>query len=174
MGPRGHPMSFLPARQGGPIPWFDTRQAILGTFTRATLEATVGRPSLTTGVFMADQALLAAQVAAESAGHWPPVVALPPEVWTDGSCTHPRDPLLRRAAWAVVGSPPGYLTLGSAMVIGRQTIGRAELSALVWVSMCGGAAAIIDAQYLIGCMARCAGGSRRMPYWTANMVTCGD
>jgi hypothetical protein len=44
------------------------------------------------------------------------------------------------------------------MVIGEQTIGRAELSALIWVSMCGGAAAIIDAQYLIGCMARCAGG----------------
>jgi hypothetical protein len=57
----------------------------------------------------------------------------------------------------VVGGP-GYLTLGAAMVIGRQTIGRAELSALVWVSMCGGASAIIDAQYLIGCMARCAGG----------------
>ena len=70
----------------------------------------------------------------------------------------PATPLLRRAAWAVVGSPPGYLTLRSAMVIGRPTIGRAELSALVWVSMCGGAAAIIDAQYLIGCMARCAGG----------------
>jgi hypothetical protein len=44
------------------------------------------------------------------------------------------------------------------MVIGRQTIGRAEISALVWVSMCGGAAAIIDAQYLIGCFARCADG----------------
>ena len=44
------------------------------------------------------------------------------------------------------------------MVIGRQTIGRAELSALIWVSMCGGTEAIIDAQYLIGCMARCSGG----------------
>ena len=44
------------------------------------------------------------------------------------------------------------------MVIGRQTIGRVELSALIWVSMCGGASAIIDAQYLVGRMARCAGG----------------
>ena len=138
--------------------WYKIRYATMGTYTRSALEAIVGRPSLTTGVFMTDQALVAAQVAAEMAGHWPQVVALPPEVWTDGSCTFPRDPLLRRAAWAVVGGPPGYLTLGSAMVIGRQTIGRAELSALVWVSVCGGAAAIIGAQYLIGCFARCDGG----------------
>ena len=128
--------------------WYKTRVATLGAYTRAALEAIVGRPSLTTGVF----------IAAELAVGWPPIVVLPPEVWTDGSCTHPCDPLLRRAAWAVVGGPPGYLTMGSAMVIGRQTIGRAELSALIWVSMCGGASAIIDAQYLIGCMARCAGG----------------
>ena len=138
--------------------WYKIRIATLGTYTRAALEAIVGRPSLFTGVFIPDHALVAAQATAESAGHWPQTVALPPEVWTDGSCTYPRDPLLRRAAWAVVGGPLGYLTLGSAMVFGRQTIGRAELSALIWVSMCGGAAAIIDAQYLIGCMARCAGG----------------
>jgi hypothetical protein len=137
--------------------WYQTRMATLGPHTRTMLEAIVGRPSLTSGVFPTDHALVAAQCAAEGAGHWPLPVVLPLEVWTDGSCTYPRDPLLRRAAWAVVGGPPCYPTLGSAMVIGRQTIGRAELSALIWVSMCGGATAIIDAQYLIGCMARCAG-----------------
>jgi hypothetical protein len=138
--------------------WHAIRASSLGAHSRSSLEATLGRPSLTTGVFPPDQSLVDAQALAESVGSWPPPIPLPGEVWTDGSCTHPQDPLLRRAAWAVVGGPPGYPTLGASMVIGRQTIGRAELSALVWVSMCGGASAIIDAQYLIGCMARCAGG----------------
>ena len=137
--------------------WYNTRQAVLGSCTRASLEATVGRPSLTTGVFLADPALLAAQAAAESAGHCPPVVALPPEVWTDGSCTHPRDSMLRRAAWAVVGSPPWA-------PYPRFRYGHWEANH--WPSRTLGtclgfdvrAAAIIDAQYLIGCMARCAAG----------------
>jgi hypothetical protein len=138
--------------------WHQLRASSLGANSRSSLEAILGRPSLITGVFLPNQALVDAQTLAEAVGSWPTPTPLPPEVWTDGSCTYPRDPILRRAAWAVVGSPPGYPTLGAAMVIGRQTIGRAELSALVWVSMCGGASAIIDAQYLIGCMARCAGG----------------
>jgi hypothetical protein len=138
--------------------WHTLRAASLGAHSRSQLEATLGRPSLTTGIFLSDQSLVDAQAIAESVGSWPTPIPLPIEVWTDGSCTYPRDPLLRRAAWAVVGGPPGYPTLGASMVIGRQTIGRAELSALVWVSMCGGSSAIIDAQYLIGCMARCAGG----------------
>ena len=64
----------------------------MGSYTRAALEAIVGRPSLTAGVFPTDQALIAAQAAAETAGHWPQVVVLPPEVWTDGSCTTPPTP----------------------------------------------------------------------------------
>jgi hypothetical protein len=96
-----------------------------------------------------DPALVAAQRAAETAASWPPPILLLAEVWTDGSCIMPTDPLLRRAAWAVVGYPErGYPTLARAQVIGRQSIGRAELSAVVWVSMCmrGNATSIVDAQ----------------------------
>ena len=52
----------------------------------------------------------------------------------------------------------GFTTLGAAIVHGRQTIGRAELSAVIWVSRCPGkATAVIDAKYLTFCLVRCTG-----------------
>jgi hypothetical protein len=139
--------------------WYKIRSATLGTHTRRGLEEVLGTQAVLTGVIPSEPALRAVQAVAEQAGRWPAVIRLPEQVWTDGSCTHPRDSLIRRAAWAVVGTAgTGFVTLGASMVIGRQTIGRAELSALVWVSMCGGSNAIIYAQYLVGCFLRCANG----------------
>jgi hypothetical protein len=139
--------------------WYYKRTSTLGTYTRRALADIVGEQSLLTGIFPSDPALVAAQHAAEAAATWPQPRQLPDEVWTDGSCIMPTDPLLRRATWAVVGYPEqGYPTLACAQVIGRQTIGRAELSAVVWVSMCGSSTSIVDAQYLLRCIARCAEG----------------
>ena len=82
---------------------------------------------------------------------WPRPVHLSEQVWTDGSGTNPTDPWLRRASWAVVALQPdgSFRAVVVWPVRGRQTIGRAELSALVWVAMCRGATrAVADAQYL--------------------------
>ena len=60
-------------------------------------------------------------------------------VRSDGSCLHPADPMLSLAAWNVSGPGPlGICTLAQQRVSGKQTIGRAELSALVWLSTCTG------------------------------------
>ncbi len=58
----------------------------------------------------------------------------------------PTDPCLRRATWSVMGDAvQGYPALAVARVVGRQTIGRAELSAIVWVARCpGSTTAVID------------------------------
>ena len=92
--------------------WYHKRTASLGTYTRRALVEIVGEQPMLTGIFPSDPALLAAQRAAEAAAAWPQPIQLPAEVWTDGSCIMPTDPLLRRAAWAVVGYPErGYPTL---------------------------------------------------------------
>ena len=135
------------------------RQQGLSTYTQAKIEGILGSLAMTTGIIPSDPLLVAAQLAAEAQGFWPEPVVLPGRVWSDGSCINPIDPPLRRATWAVVGSAPAYPRLGVAPVSGRQTIGRAELSAMVWISRCPGATlCVIDAQYLVGCMTRCAEG----------------
>jgi hypothetical protein len=128
--------------------------------TRAVLQEMFGVPALTSGIAPIDRGLMAVQLAAESSGTWFEALPLPDRVWTDGSCLHPADSPLRRAAWAVVGlGPAGCHTLGAAIVHGRQTNGRAELSAVIWVSRCPGSAlAVIDAKYPAHCLAKCCGG----------------
>jgi hypothetical protein len=139
--------------------WAMIRQQGMRALSRAAVEATLGTFAMLTGIIPTDPVLRNAQVAAEASGFWPPPIKLPGRVWSDGSCLHPADPILRRATWSVVGSAPEYATLARAPVHGRQTIGRAELSAVIWVSRCPDATGcIIDAQYLIGCMVRCADG----------------
>jgi hypothetical protein len=133
--------------------WYYKRVSTLGTYTRRALADIVGEQSLLTGIFPSDPALVAAQLAAE----------LLPLGLLLVSCLM-RSGLMAVASclpttWAVVGYPEqGYPTLACAQVIGRQTIGRAELSAVVWVSMCGSSTSIVDAQYLLRCIARCAEG----------------
>lgn len=76
---------------------------------------------------------------AESAASWPASLQLPRRVWTDGSAIGMEDPVTARAGWAVIGLiEDEYVVLASGRVPGRQTSGRAELSALVWVSRCPG------------------------------------
>ncbi len=60
-------------------------------------------------------------------------------VYTDGSCFPPTDPMLSRAAWAVAGpGTNGTRALAEQRVSGMQTIGRAELAALAWLTHCQG------------------------------------
>ena len=63
---------------------------------------------------------------------------------------HPADPVLRRAGWAVVVyGETGFLTVGQGQCPGRQTVGRAELAALVWVSRCEGDCRLVtDSMYV--------------------------
>jgi hypothetical protein len=139
--------------------WEKLRHTSLGSHSKAALLRLFGPASLNSGIIPNDRALVNAQAAAEACGSWPAVVQLPERVWTDGSCLHPADSPLRRATWGVVGrKPDGFDTLGAAIVHGRQTIGRAELSAIIWVSRCPGEAhAVIDAKYLTFCLGRCIG-----------------
>jgi hypothetical protein len=139
--------------------WEKLRHITLGSHSKAELLRLFGAASLVSGIIPNDRALVDAQAAAEACGSWPAVVHLPGRVWTDGSCLHPADSPLRRATWGVVGrKPDGFDTLASAIVHGRQTIGRAELSAIIWVSRCpGDTIAVIDAKYLTFCLARCIG-----------------
>jgi hypothetical protein len=139
--------------------WEKLRHTSLGSQSKAVLLQLFGPDALTTGIIPSNRVLMDAQIAAEASGSWPAPVHLPGRVWTDGSCLFPADSPLRRATWAVVGRMGvGFHTLGSAIVHGRQTIGRAELSAVIWVSRCpGNATAVIDAKYLTFCLARCLG-----------------
>jgi hypothetical protein len=139
--------------------WEKLRRTSLGSHSKAVLLQMFGPDALTTGIIPSNRVLVDAQIAAEACGSWPDPVHLPGTVWSDGSCLHPADSPLRRAAWAVVGRVEmGFDTLGSAIVHGRQTIGRAELSAVIWISRCpGNATAVIDAKYLTFCFDRCLG-----------------
>ena len=49
--------------------------------------------------------------------------------FTDGSALSPRDPWLRRAAWAVCWRENGQWRQHSAGTSGRQTVARSELAA---------------------------------------------
>jgi hypothetical protein len=107
--------------------------------------------------------LLAARAIAETYIALPPPRHITGRAHCDGSCTNPTDPLISRAAWNVSGpGPHGILslfpayrldhthcTLAQQRVSGKQTIGRAELSALVWLSTCTGSFSVCtDCQYL--------------------------
>lgn len=100
----------------------------------AAVEAAALPPGLAaTGALWLDPRLAAACAQAEAAelpmagaGERPAV-----RCWTDGSAVHPRDPLLRRAAWAVAGA--AWATR-SGPCLGSQTVAQAELAAVVWAA----------------------------------------
>ena len=58
-------------------------------------------------------------------------IAVPTTVWVDGSGVDPKDPHLRRVAWAMAWDGPAGPCLHSGMVSGSQTVGRAECWATV-------------------------------------------
>ncbi len=69
----------------------------------------------------------------------PAPITISGRVYSDGSALFPDDALLSRAAWAVSGPGATALcTLAAQRVYSKQTVGRAELSALVWLSHCSG------------------------------------
>jgi hypothetical protein len=95
--------------------------------------------TMVTGLLPACPELLAARLAAEAPLALPPPQHITGKAHTDGSCLHPTDPLLSRAGWSVAGpGARGLCTLAQQRVSGKQTIGRAELSALVWLTHCTG------------------------------------
>jgi hypothetical protein len=128
--------------------WERRRSQQLQGHSREQLASRFGLAALLTGIIPSDPVLLRAAAAARQAGAWPPPRPLH-TVFTDGSCVHPTDPVLRRAAWAAVGPAPRFEVAASAPVFGAQTIGRAELSALIWAHRCGPAQIVVDAQYLV-------------------------
>ena len=127
--------------------WEGARTAALGApgasiALRARLEAGVAK----TGVLAAQPELVAMAEAARSEPMHFPLVAegewstLPPragpsgriarrKIWSDGSCVHPLDPLMARAAWGLhVDGVTGGL---AGPVNGAQTAQRAEVAAAV-------------------------------------------
>jgi hypothetical protein len=132
--------------------WDRHRSQLLQGHTREQLASQFGQPALLSGVIPSDPVLLRAAAAARQAGAWPPPRPLH-TVYTDGSCVHPTDSVLRRAAWAAVGPAPRFEVAASAPVFGDQTIGRAELSALIWAHRCNPAQIVVDAQYLVTSLA---------------------
>ena len=117
--------------------WDHVRRRCLGPVPPSLLLQWVSPLTSLSGLVPVDRLLVAAQPAAEQTSAWPPPAALGQRLWGDGSATDPGDPLLCRAAWAVVGhSLEGFQLVTAAGVPGRQTSGRAELCVLVWVSRC--------------------------------------
>jgi hypothetical protein len=118
--------------------WDKLRHTSLGSHSQTVFLQMFRPDALTPEIIPSDPVLMDAHIAAEASGSWPTVVTLPNRVWSVGSCLHPADSPLRRATWALVGLGPGGIrTLASAILHGRQTIGSAELSAVIWISHCG-------------------------------------
>jgi len=130
--------------------WEGRRRQELGEWSVERLRAVLGDDVLVTGIMPTDVALVRAQAAYEATAAWPAPLSLAGKAWTDGSCLHPLDVPLRRAAWAVVQRPQRqYIAVAAGAVPGRQSIGRAELCALVWLSRCQGEfTTVTDARYL--------------------------
>jgi hypothetical protein len=130
--------------------WQLSRLQHMRGWTEAGLAAHLPAPTMVSGILPVQPHLAVAQAAAELAIALPPPQALSGTVHCDGSCQHPQDPWLSRAAWAVAGPVEEQRRiLAVQRVSGTQTIGRAELSALVWLTHCSGTFAVVtDCLYL--------------------------
>ena len=112
--------------------WQLIRLKYMQGWTEAGLARHLPRPTLTSGVLPVPVGLAAAQATAELPIALPPPQTITGTVHPDGSCQHPTDPWLCRAGWAVAGPAAEHRRiLAVQRVSGTQTIGRAELSALV-------------------------------------------
>ena len=143
---------------------------------RATLEDGVAR----TGVLAAQPALVAM---AEAAGREDPglpveqlaVEAPRTKVWSDGSCVHPLDPILARAAWGLRvdgarGAPAADL---AGPVDGVQTAQRAEVTAALAAvrAVSQPIELVTDSRYVVRSLASIAAGTcpaewRHADIWT--------
>ena len=82
--------------------WTRVRLAALGGKCVQDLQQVLPFLALTHGLLPMCPQLEANQRYAELAGSLPPPTPVCGPVWTDGSGIHPRDPTLRRSAWAAV------------------------------------------------------------------------
>jgi hypothetical protein len=115
--------------------WASSRQGVVGFRVAAAAPAGLRE----TGLLARDTELFAARKVAE-ATLLAPLGLLPAAVaYTDGGAVDPADPLVRRAAWAVVWMEGARWCRRSGPCPGRQTVLRAELSAVAWAA--GSAAA---------------------------------
>lgn len=137
--------------------WHHIRQAELGELTLTEVLGRIPDVTALTGLVPKDPELVEWQRAAENAASWPDPIDLPDRCWSDGSAIEGADPLTSRAGWAVCARVDGTLrVVGAGRVPGRQTSGRAELCALVWVSRCGGSPTMVtDNRGVIQGAARC-------------------
>ena len=132
--------------------WAGLRLRVLPDVPISSVIQALPRISLTHGILPADLELERLRRAAEKAGSLPAPVPLAHAVWTDGSACHPKDPALRRAAWAACWwDADGVLRFQQAQAPGPQTVGRAELSAACWVYSCNPAvpALYVDNRYVV-------------------------
>lgn len=141
--------------------WDKVRTDAIGDKSWEDICRQVPRPTLLTGLMPRNPALEEIRRSAEAAARWPDTRTLEGRVWTDGSAIHNDDPLLARAGWAVVARVNGALVeVAGGRVPGRQTSGRAELCALVWVSRCPGEAVMVtDNRSVQQGAARCSPGA---------------
>ena len=132
--------------------WDRTRARHLREWTETGLRAALPGPTLLSGVLPVQEHLATAQALAELPIALPAPQHLSGTAYCDGSCLHPTDPWMARATWAVATSAEGanrWATLAAQRVSGTQTVGRAELSALVWLSQCTGHFRVVtDCLYL--------------------------
>ena len=125
--------------------WRDIRQRVAGHWVPALHEVRA------TGILPQDEMLWRLREEAQARV----LPAAPPTrmrvVWLDGSAIYPKDPLLRRAAWAVVWWTGQGWCATAGPVAGRQTSARAELAALVWAVEAApdGVEARSDCQYVV-------------------------
>ena len=132
--------------------WDRVRLRVLPDTPLSLITRSLPRITLTHGILPLDPELHRLRRAAEKAGQMPPVQQLSHPIWTDGSACHPKDMLLRRAAWAACWwEPDGSLHYCQAQTQGAQTVGRAELSAACWAYRCNPRvpALYVDNRYVV-------------------------
>jgi len=132
--------------------WERTRAQHLKEWTEVGLREVLPGPTMLSGVLPVQVHLATAQQEAELPLAFPAPQHLSGTAYCDGSCLHPTDPWLARATWAVATSldcAHRWVTLAAQRVSGTQTVGRAELSALVWLTHCTGDFRVVtDCLYL--------------------------
>ena len=131
--------------------WEGARRPKLCGLTVAAVVAESPRLLLEHGLLPVSPTLAEAREAATRPAERPgpdPVGAV--RFFTDGSALLPRDPWLRRAAWAVCWRENGLWCHHSAGTSGRQTVARSELAAALWAVLRAGCpvTVVTDSRYV--------------------------
>ena len=130
--------------------WEHVRTQHLRGWTLERLRAALPPVALTHGWLPQDPALERSRRAVEQECGFPPVWGDFHRAWSDGSATDPTDPELRRAAWAVVWWDGSRWHRQASPCPGRQTVGRAELAAMIWAARAApeGLLLTVDSKYV--------------------------